>query len=441
MKVLNKILALVCFCVLVSCSDSSTNSTSSDPNNPFSNGTNERNLIVVISDLHLGADLTYAEIKNNLPFLEKFLNQVKASQNIKELVIAGDMLDEWFVPANVDTYQGKDQLDFVKRIAAANKSVVDVINSIIQEKKILVTYVPGNHDLTITPENVSAIFPGINQARDNGKLGLGTYSPAALPAMAIEHGHRYNFFCAPDPYSNQDIAPGSINPPGYFFTRFASLHVAQKCTTPGDVMKPVVPNTTGGESQLLAYAYWKLWGWAFEKFPISNKYNEKIVVTKVNGHTATYSAEDLIPYQTVSGGNIDMYLFKGIQDTWYDRQAYNNVQVNIPTLTAIKNTALSVETDDQAANQYFLNANSNKRIVIFGHTHVAKVASSTNTSGLKCVYANSGTWIDHNTNAPTMMNFIVITPQSSSASSQTYIKLYNYQGGTSNSMAVDSLRI
>jgi hypothetical protein len=28
---------------------------------PFSNGGNERNMIVVISDLHLGADLTYAE--------------------------------------------------------------------------------------------------------------------------------------------------------------------------------------------------------------------------------------------------------------------------------------------------------------------------------------------------------------------------------------------
>jgi hypothetical protein len=36
-------------------------------------------------------------------------------------------------------------------------------------------------------------------------VGLGTYSPVGYPQIAIEHGHRYNFFCAPDPISNQDM--------------------------------------------------------------------------------------------------------------------------------------------------------------------------------------------------------------------------------------------
>lgn len=122
------------------------------------------------------------------------------------------------MPAPLDTYHGKDQADFVQRIAATNKGgVFDVLNSIIQEKKILITYVPGNHDLTITESSVELVLPGgINQARDP-ELGLGTYSPAGYPEIAVEHGHRYNFFCAPDPFSNQDIAPGTILPPGYFF--------------------------------------------------------------------------------------------------------------------------------------------------------------------------------------------------------------------------------
>ena len=112
-------------------------SDSIDPEvNPFSNGGNERNMIVVISDLHLGADLNYAECKHNLPSLEKLLKQIKAAPDVKELVIAGDLIDEWFVPATTDTYQGKDQADFVQRIATTNKGVFDVINSIIQEKKI-----------------------------------------------------------------------------------------------------------------------------------------------------------------------------------------------------------------------------------------------------------------------------------------------------------------
>lgn len=74
---------------------------------------------------------------------------VKSSRNVKELVIAGDMLDEWFAPATVDIYEGKDQLNFVKRIATANKGVIDAFNNIIKEKKILVTYIPGNQIVTL----------------------------------------------------------------------------------------------------------------------------------------------------------------------------------------------------------------------------------------------------------------------------------------------------
>lgn len=189
----------------------------------FNTGSRTRNLIVVISDMHLGTNLAYVEINQNLKPLEYFLNRIKTSKNVKELVIAGDLLDEWFVPTDVDTYEGEDQADFVQRIAAVNKEVIDVLNSIIQEGIVLVTYVPGNHDLTITAKNVDLILPGINQARDKN-LGLGTYSPTGYPQIAIEHGHRYNYFCAPDPFSNQNVAPGTIMPPGYFFTRIATQH-------------------------------------------------------------------------------------------------------------------------------------------------------------------------------------------------------------------------
>lgn len=120
-----------------------------------------------MGDIHLGADSSYAEIKANRIPLQKILQQIATSPNVKELVLNGDIFDEWFVPGNVDTYQGKDQADFMQRIAATNSGIIDTLNAIIQEKKILVTYVPGNHDLTITEKNVDSILPGIHQARDN----------------------------------------------------------------------------------------------------------------------------------------------------------------------------------------------------------------------------------------------------------------------------------
>ncbi len=405
----------------------------------FSNGGNEKNMIVVLSDIHLGADLAYAECKENLGALEKLLKQIKAAPNVKELVIAGDMLDEWFVPATIDTYQGKDQADFVKRIAATNKGVIDALKSIIQEKKIIVTYVPGNHDLTITAANVEMILPGINQARD-AEQGLGTYSPVDCPKIAIEHGHRYNFFCAPDPISNQDIAPGTIMPPGYFYTRIGVLSFTQKFPHAGDIIPIVTPNTSGNESQYLLFVYWNVWNRALTKYTIENKFSEKIIVTNVDGFKGAYSVNDLLPYQPSAGGFIDVNLYKGIQDTWNQRQTLNHVAVSIPVVQAIANAAKSSESEDQAKNQYFLNPDSDKRIVVFGHTHDAKIISSDNYNGQKSIYANTGTWIDHNSVASTTMNFVVITPQKANASSLTFVKLYNFENEVVTKMAEDSLR-
>lgn len=405
----------------------------------FNNGTYVRNMIVVISDLHLGANLDYAEINANLKPLENLLNQIRTSANVKELVIAGDMLDEWFVPASVDTYNGKDQHDFVLRIAETNRDVINVITQIIHENKILVTYVPGNHDLTITAENIELILPGINQARDN-VLGLGTYTPANFPELAIEHGHRYNFFCAPDPISNQDVAPGTIMPPGYFFTRIATTYVTQGLPGGQGVVIPITPNVSGDQSQSNLFKYWESWKWAVELFTLKNKFDEKIIITNVNGLTATYSVDDLLPYQKKPGGLIDVNLFKGIQDTWPERQERNLVSISIPTAHSIDNAGNDSETDRQANLQYFSNINSNKRIVVFGHTHVARIDAATNHQGEKSIYANSGTWIDHNPKSPTT-TFIVINQQSKKATSQTFVKLYNFENEVITQMAADSLRI
>lgn len=422
--------------VFVSCDKSELTETEIGP---LSNEGNERNMIVVISDIHLGADLAYAECNEHLKALENFLEKVRVAPNVKELVIAGDLLDEWYVPATINTYQGKDQADFVQRIATANKGVIDACNKIIQERKITVTYVPGNHDLTITAENVALILPGINQARDN-EQGLGTYSPSGMPVLAIEHGHRYNFFCAPDPLSNQDIAPGTITPPGYFFTRIAALHHVQECQISNDSLPVVTPNTSGDESQSSLFVYWNVWNWAITYLPIENKFDENMIVTNVDGFTGNYSVNDLLPYQTTAGGPIDVNLYKGILDTWNQRQTLNHVAVSIPVNQAIANSAKTDETDNQAINQYFLNPDSDKRIVIFGHSHDAKIISSENYHGQKTIYANSGTWIDNNSVGETTMNFVVITPQNDDASSQTMVKLYNYEGEVMTIMAEDALR-
>ena len=405
--------------------------------NPFSNGGSERNMIVVISDLHLGADLAYAECNHNLEPLEKLLKQIKVAPNVTELVIAGDLIDEWFVPATINTFQGTSQADFVTRVATTNKIVFDAINSIIQEGNILVTYLPGNHDLVITAADIESVLPGINQSRD-AMLGLGTYSPVISPKIVIEHGHRYNFFCAPDPISNQDIAPGTILPPGYFFTRIAALWVQQGLPSTPHNIPVVTPNSSASESQDLLYRYWKDWATTFHSFPITNGFDENIIVTNVNGFTGTYSVNNFLPFQSIPNGLIDVNIFKGIQDNREARQTLNNVAFHMSTAIAIDSIFADTWTDQQSVIQYFTNPSSDKRIVVFGHTHKPKIFSALSYDNKKCIYANSGTWIDNNS-VPTTMNFVVITPQSNDASSNTFVKLYDFENEVVTKMAEDSL--
>jgi UDP-2,3-diacylglucosamine pyrophosphatase LpxH len=437
-RITNVIFVLLLLFTLTACNNSDPTGPSDPVINPFSNGGTERNMIVVMSDMHLGADLSYAECKNNLPALEKLIKQIKVSPNVKELVIAGDLIDEWFVPATTNTYEGLGQADFVSRLATTNIGVFNALNSIIQEGQILVTYVPGNHDLAITAASIESVLPGINQARD-AVLGLGTYSPVAYPKIAIEHGHRYNFFCAPDPISNQNIAPGTIMPPGYFFTRIATLSVIQGHPTPGDTTPVVTPNPSGGNSQDYLYRYWKMWYWTLNYFPITNKFDENLIVTNMNGFTGTFKVNDLVPFQSSPGGFINVNLYNGIQDNWDARQTHNNVPIHSLTGLAIDSVNSNTWTDYQAVLQYFMNPNSDKRLVVFGHTHVPKITASQNYMNEKCIYANSGTWIDNNPNLTTM-HFVVITPQSVVASSQTLVKLYNFEHEVVTKMDENSLR-
>jgi hypothetical protein len=202
----------------------------------------------------------------------------------------------------------------------------------------------------------------------------------------------------------------------------------------------ITQSTSGNTSQGSLYVYWHVWYKALTTFTIANKFDEKIITTNVDGFKGNYSVNDILPYQATAGGVIDLRCYKGIQDSWTQRQKLNHVAIPIPINQAIANAAKSSESEFQSTNQYFLNPNSDKRIVVFGHTHDPKIIASTNHSGKKCIYANSGTWIDHNTAAPATMSFVVITPQDATASSQTYVKLYNYQNEVITTMAQDSIQ-
>jgi predicted phosphodiesterase len=215
--------------------------------------------------------------------------------------------------------------------------------------------------------------------------------------------------------------------------------VIQNHPSPGDALPVITQNISGGESQDLLFRYWKKWALTADLFPITNRFDEAVIQTNINGFTGNYSVNDLVPYQSSPGGMNKVNLYNGIQDNWEARQTLNNVPIHITTAEAIDSVISTTETDHQAILQYFMNPASDKRIIVFGHTHEPKIVAFENSDNKKCIYVNSGTWIDHNPNKTTM-NFVVITPQNPDLTTKTYVKLYNFMDEVVSLMAVDELR-
>jgi hypothetical protein len=283
-----------------------------------------------------------------------------------------------------------------------------------------VTYVPGNHDLLITSEDIQSIMPGVSEARD--VKGLGTYTPLDHPEIIIEHGHRYNFYCAPD-YSNRSITQtDSILPAGYFFTRMATSSVIQG-RPERDYDLPLVKKNELGLDQYLYFLYWNVWKGLITDFPIDEGLDEKVINTGIDGFTDFYSINDILPYQNPENNYIDLNLFKGSIEIWNERQNQNLVPIKIPIEDAITKGTFASHLDDQSGIQFFNNPGFQKRIVIFGHSHEARVISSFNEKQEKNVYVNSGTWIDKNKYTRT---FVVIIPQKSKNSTPSFVTLYQY---------------
>lgn len=400
-----------------------------------------REKIVVISDLHLGNDLSYSETVKHMKRLEEFINEVRYSATVKELVIAGDMFDEWYIPTRQNTYGSGTQADFVRKTVTSYKSLFEQINGIIREKKIKVTYIPGNHDMGFLPENIDIAMPGVNQARDEGeKFGVGTYYPENYPQIAIEHGHRYDFFCAITPGANESEAPGATFAPGYFFARLAANSFVNPTTKEASTKVPEVKlNNPENEEQVSKFNYYRLWKSVLEEtIYVSDNFDEPVINANIGNFNKTYSVNDILPKNNPIDGSIQMKLYNGIftQSHWESRLKYNNVTVMTPINQAIAGSLLTEYIDNQSSVQYFNNPPRDTRIVIFGHTHKPMIKSFTNAANAECLYVNSGTWEDKKSRDKNAqidqdaykMNFVVISPVKSDVK-KLYVGLYQYRYG------------
>lgn len=378
---------------------------------------NERNKIVVISDLHLGIDDKYSETVANRTLLVEFLQRLQSTPDVRELVIAGDFLDEWFLPVYYPSYT--DETQFYKDVIANNHDVIYELNN-VADSGISLVYVPGNHDMTLEAEVLQEAIPKIEQMRD--AEGLGYYYTGDRQEIAIEHGHRYDVFSAPDTVTSAELCgnDNTIFPAGYFYARYAATWVLEGRPTVEKELPVVstVPEQTDTD-QYGAYIYYSLLKNISERMTPNEALGEKIFDMHIAGFDDAYTYLDFYPCQQDDGTISAPVLFQNIQRTWAERQEINRVKVVNGFVEAVAGTVDWDYYFQQAKTQYLENPDEDIDIVVFGHTHVPALKDAGNDS----YYVNSGTWVDNNTDYPdATRTFVVIT-----TGEQDKIELLSYE--------------
>jgi len=360
--------------------------------------------IVVISDIHLGIDDKYSETIENRGLLLDFLERLGSTADIRELVINGDFLDEWYLPLAYAKYNDSDE--FYRQVIANNQTVFDALNSLMA-KGINLVYVPGNHDLLLESKILEEALPGIVQARD--AEGLGVYLTGDRQEIAIEHSHRYDVFSAPDSVSNKELCQNgdTLLPPGYFYARIAASWILQgrpliKKDYP---IVTVVPDAAADPDQYGAYLYYRVLSSELTRITPLERFEDKIFDLGIAGFNGSYTLEDFYPVQQTDGTISAPVLFENFQRTWDERQEINQVGVKVSFSEAAAGTLSQDYFFLQANLQYLQNPKESIDVVVFGHTHVPDLRTADGK-----IYVNEGTWVDNNTNYPAAARtFAVIT--------------------------------
>ena len=370
---------------------------------PLWESNNTRNKTIVISDLHLGIDDSYTETLENRAYLVEFLQRLQSTKDVKELVIAGDFLDAWYLPVFYPSYT--DENEFYKGVIANNKEVIAELNKVIKSGIALI-YVPGNHDLTLEANVLKEAIPSIQIVSD--EQGLGTYYTGNNKEIVIEHGHRYDIFSAPDKITNEELCGNKNNtilPAGYIYARYAATWVIEGRPAVAKDLPVItqVPDKTNID-QFSAYIYYSVLKQVSTRMTPKEDLNEKIFKLHIAGFDDDYSYLDFYPVTQADGTISANKLFKNIQRTWQDRQIQNNVKVSNSFIQAVAGANNWDYYFDQAKIQYLENPNEKVDIVIFGHTHVPSYYTTEEGK----LYVNSGTWVDHNTDFPEATRTFVV---------------------------------
>lgn len=186
---------------------------------------NEREFVIVLSDIHIGTTaptVLYRKEIHEKYLISIFDDIIAYANKIQEVILLGDIFELWAYPP--------DELPpVIDDIIAANPNILGSMGKLSQALSALrgrMTYIPGDHDLNITQEDINKIKSSEGYTI---KYHAGAYIPQYDKHILFTHGNEYTLLNAP--YRGCRLSPLPI---GYFLSRAIAYKVQKILSkTPG----------------------------------------------------------------------------------------------------------------------------------------------------------------------------------------------------------------
>lgn len=379
----------------------------------------EKTHTAVISDIHLNDSRSqkygWAWCRDNKQNLIDYLDYlIKNAGSYRELVLLGDIFDEFVTPVPYATFAREDgtpvsEKEYFDLIAEANREVIDKMKE-VQESGIGLIYIPGNHDCGIDADDVHRIF-GEKAEFVSDVRGLGTYLPEYASEITMEHGHRYDVMCSPDMFSNIGVddvtADNAFMGPQYFTSRIGATHDYNEKKADdnlGDasledfnideefvrnVANGIPDNSVGSDdfNLFVTKAVWNVVTIA-KYVPDLDK---NPVPTGLHGLTRDY-----LPSQySYLGADPEPELYSTMykQKEWEERLKRNNAPSGFPYI--LGTIMCEIPYMDTFAVSWIAGHDTDHRLFVWGHSHNPMLmAELDDDRGRGYIYVNTGSWVD-----------------------------------------------
>ena len=385
--------------------------------------------VVITSDWHIGdarsAKLGWSSVTKNNARIAKFLQSLYDTKDEWDvLVLNGDIFEFWRSPA--DTYMQADEdgnimstAQYIKQIVAYNQSVFDNLQKLRDAGKEIV-YLNGNHDMSLTTSDIEEALPGLFNLQyiTADAPGLGLYEP--VQNLAIEHGHRYEYFNAPDPLvrNNLPSLPETFNlASGMFITKIDATKAQSKTTTAqakdtnakaarcqalrqqlmdiidkrNNTTAAIDDETTVSQNKNAVLMAWLLIA-AVEGINPKNK--NLTMNVGLAGYNDSFTWDYYFPDISTQAGP-KLYDNSWLPSVWEDRCRINKTPFTPDFLISVAAAQIMELCDSFAIQQRLSNPLLPTAVCVFGHTHEKIVRQHTNPVKGDVLYLNIGAWLDN----------------------------------------------